>query len=173
MHFGSKDGRNTLLFSRTFQIIQTDIFWFPFCRKQSTTLICFVREIHHRHVSCNFSPNPSRFCKMLSSPSSSPKPQKPCHRPEVGIDLRFIFSLPMLADCTVHGWIFFRIRRWGGGCYNKLFWAKFSKIRILRARHAQKIALLPCFLDKIHPKVGVFLLNEPFSSFVSSCDTFF
>ena len=56
----------------------------------------------------------------------------------------------------------------GGGCYNKLFWAKFSKIRILRLRSARKNCSFSMFLDKIHLKLGIFLLNEPFSSFVLS-----
>ena len=60
-----------------------------------------------------------------------------------------------------------------GGWKNKLFWAKFSKIRILRPWSAQKNCSFSMFLDKIHLKLGIFLLNEPFSSFVLSFDTFF
>ena len=56
---------------------------------------------------------------------------------------------------------------------NKLFWAKFSKIKILRPWGARKNCSFSMFLDKIHLKLGIFLLNEPFSSFVLSFDTFF
>ncbi len=36
----------------------------------------------------------------------------------------------------------------GRGWQNKLFWAKFSKIRILRREARRKIALFPCFWTK-------------------------
>ena len=44
----------------------------------------------------------------------------------------------------------------GGGLQDKLFWAKFSKIRILLARSAQKIALFPCFFGQNPLKIRHF-----------------
>ena len=44
----------------------------------------------------------------------------------------------------------------GGGCYNKLFWAKFSKIRILRPRSAQKNCSFTMFFGQNPPKTRYF-----------------
>jgi len=50
----------------------------------------------------------------------------------------------------------------GGGVQNKLFWAKFSKIRILLAQSAQKIALFPCYFEQNQLKIRHFFFKWTF-----------